>query len=106
MLNIDDIGHLLKIAFTGDEKQRNAATRLLAVLPEHYKDIEQMKKSKTKRIDFQKILVSIVCFVVILYFGIKIYKEIAPQSYTEQKMHCLELGSNARATACLRLIKK
>lgn len=50
-------------------------------------------------------MISITCLVVILYFGIKIYKEVKPLSLKEEKMECLKLGSDARAVACLRMLK-
>ena len=53
-----------------------------------------------------KICISIACIVVAVYFAVLTYKQLKPQTYQEQRMHCLELGSNARATACLRLIRK
>ena len=51
------------------------------------------------------LLVFITCIVIISYFGIKIYKEIKPQTLEEKKMECLKLGSDARANACIRLLK-
>ena len=50
------------------------------------------------------LLISLACLVVLLYFGILIYKEVKPKTYQEQYMRCLELGSNARAAACVKLI--
>jgi hypothetical protein len=52
------------------------------------------------------ILLSITCLIIVIYFSILIYKEIKPKTYKEQVMHCLELGSNARAQACINLLKK
>lgn len=53
-----------------------------------------------------KISIAIVCLAVAVYFAVLTYKQLKPQTIKEQQMHCLELGSDARAAACLRLIKK
>ena len=53
-----------------------------------------------------KICIAIACLAVAVYFMVLTYKQLKPQTSQEQKMHCLELGSNERAIACLRLIKK
>jgi len=50
------------------------------------------------------ILIAITCLVITSYFIMLIYKELKPKTLNEQKMHCLELGSNARAQACMRLL--
>ncbi len=52
------------------------------------------------------LLIAIACLVVIFYFGIKIYKELAPKSYKEQQIRCLELGSDAARRKCLDIIKE
>lgn len=43
--------------------------------------------------------------LAIFYVGLKTYKELKPKSLTERKLHCLELGSDARAVGCLQLLK-
>ena len=50
-------------------------------------------------------LVKIAALVVIVYFAILIYGQLRPLSYQEKYMHCLELGSNARAQACINLLR-
>jgi|GEM_PF-3135091 len=57
----------------------------------------------------QNILLTTTCLVLVSYFGLKFFKEIEslkPQTRSEKIMHCLELGSDARAKACLELITK
>jgi NADH:ubiquinone oxidoreductase subunit 3 (subunit A) len=51
------------------------------------------------------IIISILCFVIISYFGIKIYKELAPKSYKDKQLRCLELGSDYARRKCLDVIK-
>lgn len=48
------------------------------------------------------VIISITCVVIIVYFGILIYKEVRPKTYQEQYLLCLELGSNLRSQQCLR----
>lgn len=50
------------------------------------------------------ILIIVVCLVAVIYFGIQIFSSIRPKTLEEQKLHCLELGSNDRSSACLRLL--
>lgn len=50
------------------------------------------------------LLIAITCFVVIFYFGIKIYKEVTQKSYKDQQIHCLELGSDYARKRCLQII--
>jgi hypothetical protein len=52
------------------------------------------------------IIIAITCIVILSYFGVLLYKELRPKTLTEQKMHCLELGSNERARSCLILLNK
>lgn len=52
------------------------------------------------------ILIALTCLVVITYFGIMIYKELTPPSYNDQKMQCLELGSNLRYRQCMQMINQ
>lgn len=53
-----------------------------------------------------KTIFVITSLVVIIYFGIRIYKAIKPETYQEKYMHCLELGSNARTFTCLEFLKR
>jgi hypothetical protein len=55
--------------------------------------------------DKTKIVVLITCLVAMAYFGLGIYNQTKPKTLNEQKMECLKLGSNARADACLKLLK-
>ncbi len=59
-----------------------------------------------RQFNAQNIFVTITCILVSFYFGIKIYKELVPKSFQEQKMDCLKMGSDAARIACLNLIKK
>lgn len=52
------------------------------------------------------LLISLLCCIGIIYFGIKIYQAVKPQTYEQKKLHCLELGSNLRYIQCLNLINK
>ncbi len=52
------------------------------------------------------VLISVLCLFIIVYFGILIFNEVRPKSYNEQVMHCLELGSNERAQACINILHK
>jgi hypothetical protein len=50
-------------------------------------------------------LVNIAALIIIIYFATLIYGQFRPLSYEEKYMQCLELGSNARAQACINLLK-
>jgi len=52
-----------------------------------------------------KFPIAFACLSAIIYFGIKIYKEIKPLSAEEKKMECLRLGSDARARYCLQRLE-
>ena len=55
------------------------------------------------------IFIGIACVSVAVYFGIKIYKELAPMhalSYKEQQLHCLEMGSDPARRKCLQIIEQ
>lgn len=52
------------------------------------------------------LIISITCFVISIYFIILILERLIPQTIEEQKMHCLELGSNERALGCWNIIKE
>lgn len=67
---------------------------------------EKLEAMKTLLSKPLLILIAITCLVIISYFSILTYKELRPKTYYEQKMHCLELGSNARAQACIRLLNQ
>lgn len=58
------------------------------------------------RLSMKNVLIAMVCAVIIFYFGIKIYKEIAPKSFEEQQLNCLKMGSDYARAYCLRIIKK
>ncbi|MEK7655548.1 MAG: hypothetical protein AAB386_02630 [Patescibacteria group bacterium] len=49
--------------------------------------------------------VAVVGLVVIVYFGILIYKQLKPQTLEQKILHCLELGSDQRASACIKLLQ-
>lgn len=49
-------------------------------------------------------LVAIASLIVIVYFGTVIYKQFKPQTLEEKIMRCLELGSDKRASACIKLL--
>jgi hypothetical protein len=53
-------------------------------------------------------IITITCLIVVIYFGILIYKELKPKTYKEKVMQCLEVGagSNAVANRCIELISK
>lgn len=51
-----------------------------------------------------RVVVAIAGLVIIVYFGILIYKQLKPQTEEQKIMRCLELGSDQRATACLHLL--
>lgn len=51
-----------------------------------------------------QICIAIACLAIAVYFVVLTYKQLKPQTYEEQKMHCLGLGSDARAIACVKLI--
>jgi hypothetical protein len=55
---------------------------------------------------FIKFFAILTLLLVCIFISVAIYKEIRTPTLTEQKMHCLELGSNYRTTQCLRLIGK
>lgn len=55
------------------------------------------------------VVITLTCLVVMFYFGVKIFEEVAPKnpkSINEQKMDCLKLGSDYRTRQCLGLIGK
>jgi len=62
-------------------------------------DIPIVKKLQSSAL----ILASLVATV---YFGIRIFEARRPQTHQEEVMHCLELGSDARAAACIKLIQE
>lgn len=51
-------------------------------------------------------LFCVMCIAILCYFIVQIVKEIKPKTYEEQYMHCLELGSDSRANACIKLLNK
>ncbi len=51
------------------------------------------------------LLLAVAALLVILYYGTHLYDWFRPQTYQEKYMHCLELGSDARAGACVKLLK-
>lgn len=58
------------------------------------------------KLGLKEIFIVITCLFVIVYLGIKIYKEVLPESLREQQLKCLELGSDMARKYCLILIKK
>lgn len=54
----------------------------------------------------QNLIILTLFIIVVTYYGILIYKEVKPKSLKEQKMQCLELGSNERARECYRLLEQ
>jgi hypothetical protein len=42
--------------------------------------------------------------MVAVYFGILIYRQLSPQTREQKILHCLELGSDKRAQACIALL--
>jgi len=52
-----------------------------------------------------QICIAIACLAVAVYFVVSTFNQLKPQTLTEKKMHCLELGSDFRARSCLILIK-
>lgn len=50
------------------------------------------------------IFIIITCAFIIIYLGVKIYKELTPTSYKEKQLKCLEMGSNYER--CLNIINK
>lgn len=58
-----------------------------------------LKKIKSQYIH---LIISLVCLVIVLYFGILIYKEFKPQSYDAKYMHCLELRNDLGLGLCLK----
>lgn len=51
-------------------------------------------------------ILKIIGIIVIIYLCILVFKEIKPQSYKEKYMNCLELGSDSRAHACIKLLNE
>ncbi len=51
------------------------------------------------------IIISLICFVAIFYFGVLTYKELKPKTLQEKKMACLRLRSNYGAATCLQLLE-
>lgn len=49
--------------------------------------------------------ISILCILLSIYFLILIINKVKPLTYNEKLMHCLELGSDSRAIACVELVK-
>ncbi|MDO8610614.1 MAG: hypothetical protein Q7R95_08770 [bacterium] len=43
-------------------------------------------------------------FLFVLFLAFQLYKEFKPVTKKEQIMRCLELGSDVRATACVKLL--
>jgi NADH:ubiquinone oxidoreductase subunit 3 (subunit A) len=52
------------------------------------------------------LIIIITCLIIVTYFLILIVKQLTPQSVYEQKMHCLELGSDTRALGCWDMVKE
>lgn len=52
------------------------------------------------------VCIAIACIAIALYFLVLTYDQIKPKSLTEQKMHCLELGSNYARANCMTLINQ
>lgn len=52
------------------------------------------------------IFIAAASLVVVVYFGTLLYKQLKPQTQEQKMMHCLELGSDQRATACIKLVQQ
>lgn len=50
------------------------------------------------------VFISLTCIIISTYFVLLIIKEIKPESYSSKYLHCLELGSDRRANACIEEI--
>lgn len=55
--------------------------------------------------------VSTICIVATslvigVYFGTLLYKQLKPQTQEQKMMHCLELVSDQRASACIKLVQQ
>lgn len=59
-----------------------------------------MNLDKTLKVSWIITAIIITCFV-----GVKIYKELRPQSLNERIMECLKLGSEQRYASCLQLLQ-
>lgn len=61
--------------------------------------------SKFRDVINYSVIFKVIGILIIIFLCILIYKEIKPKTASEKIMNCLKLGSDARATACIKLIK-
>jgi CBS domain containing-hemolysin-like protein len=50
------------------------------------------------------IAIMLTCLIISVYVAILIFEELKPKTYSEQYLHCLELGSNMRTRDCIDLL--
>lgn len=68
----------------------------------------KIKKPMSKIKDFIKsiTMLKIIGIVAIIFLCVLIYKELKPQSWKEQQIECLKLGSDSARAKCLRIINE